>query len=242
MLKQHTCCIILPTRIVVGRQFLGGLDLCFCSGVCRREFVEISALNNKMPHNTKHFFASMPVGNRVGSSPAVQSEWNLRLSQFSSLWTKPHSAYLISRCITSDIRFCWVWKTALFFCCGCEIMQTPNLQSSSRSVALRACWAQIAHTSTVLLVGSLGGTKQKKGPYLISIPKAQSLLLSGFPPPLSLFLIFAPALGCVWFTPVLLSIATLFCYQASSQSPLDSVSRQTGREQVQGRGLRQGGR
>lgn len=183
MLKQHTCCIILPTRIVVGRQFLGGLDLCFCSGVCRREFVEISALNNKMPHNTKHFFASMPVGNRVGSSPAVQSEWNLRLSQFSSLWTKPHSAYLISRCITSDIRFCWVWKTALFFCCGCEIMQTPNLQSSSRSVALRACWAQIAHTSTVLLVGSLGGTKQKKGPYLISIPKAQSLLLSGFFPP-----------------------------------------------------------
>ena len=56
------------------------------------------------------------------------------------------------------------------------------------------------------------------------------------PPLPSPFLIFAPALSCVWFTSVLLSIATLFCYQASSQSPLDSVSKQTGKERVQGRG------
>lgn len=50
-------------------------------------------------------------------------------------------------------------------------MQTPNLQSSSRSVALRACWVQIAHTSTVLLVGSLGGTEQKKVPASSTFPK-----------------------------------------------------------------------
>lgn len=54
------------------------------------------------------------------------------------------------------------------------------------------------------------------------------------------FLIFAPALSCVWFTPVLLSIATPLCYQASSQSPLDSVSKQTGRERVRGRGWGEG--
>lgn len=41
-------------------------------------------------------------------------------------------------------------------------MQTPNLQSSSRSVILLACRVQIAHTSPVLLVGSLGETKQNK--------------------------------------------------------------------------------
>lgn len=155
-----------------------------CPGVCRREFVAqrylLSTTTCLITQST--FLASVPFGNGVGPSPAVQSEWNLRLCQFSSLWSRPHSAYLILRCITSTIRFCSVWKTALFFCRACEIMQTPNLQSSSRSVALRACRVQIAHTSTVLPVGSLGGSEQKKGPCLINIPKAQSLLLSGFSP------------------------------------------------------------
>lgn len=214
----------------------------FCPGVCRREFVAqrylLSTTTCLITQST--FLASVPFGNGVGPSPAVQSEWNLRLCQFSSLWSRPHSAYLILRCITSTIRFCLVWKTALFFCRACEITQTPNLQSSSRSVALRACRVQIAHTSTVLPVGSLGGSEQKKGPCLINIPKAQSLLLSGFSPSSPFFLIFAPALSCVWFTPVLLSIATPLCYQASSQSPLDSVSKQTGRERVRGRGWGEG--
>ncbi len=64
MLLQHTCCIILPTRIVVGRQFLGGLDLFFLlgstqTGVC---CTEISALHNNMPHNTKHFLQACQLG------------------------------------------------------------------------------------------------------------------------------------------------------------------------------------
>lgn len=208
----------------------------FCPGVCRREFVA----QRYLPSTTtclitqSTFLASVPFGNRVGSSPAVQSEWNLRLCQFSSLWSRPHSAYLILRCITSTIRFCSVWKTALFFCRACEITQTPNLQSSLRSVALRACWVQIAHTSTVLPVGSLEANRKRSQPHQHSqstVPAIEWLFS-----PLSLFLIFAPALSCVWFTPVLLSIANPLCYQASSQSPLDSVSKQTGRERVRGRG------
>lgn len=203
------------------------------TGVC---FTVISAHNNNIPQNTKHFFASLPAGNRVGSSPAAQCEWNLRHFQFFSLWSKLHSAYLILRCITITIRLCWVWKTALFFCRACEIMQTL-LQSSSRSVALRACWVQIAHTSTVLLAASLGETDQKRSlPHQHSqstVPAIEWLPL--FSLPLLIIFFLPPALGCVWFTPVLLSIAALFCCWASSHS--SPVSKQTGgRERVQGRG------
>lgn len=135
----------------------------FCLGVCRQVFASqrylLSTTTYLITQNT--FFARLPVGNRVGSSPSLQSEWNLRHSRFSSVWSKLHWVYLILRCITSAIRFCWVWKNVLFFCRVCEIMQTL-LQSSSRSVALRACRVQIAHTSTVLLVGSLVETEQKR--------------------------------------------------------------------------------
>lgn len=109
-------------------------------------------------------------------------------------------------------------------------MQTPNLQSSLLSVSLRACWVQIAHTSTELFVGSLGGTKQgKKGPCLINIPKAQSLLLSGFSP-LSFLFFFD-----------FCSVLQLFSVTKHPASrPLTLVSKQTERERVQGKGVMAG--
>lgn len=105
MLYQRTCCVILPRRIVVGRQFLGGLDFfVFVWGGVFFFFLrstqtevcctEISVLQQHAS-NTKHFFfpffffflfsASLPVGKIAGSFPAVQSEGNLIRSEFSSL-------------------------------------------------------------------------------------------------------------------------------------------------------------
>lgn len=86
--------------------------------------------------------------------------------------------------------------------------------------------------------------RTEKGPCLINIPTAQSLLLSGFFPPLfPLFFDFCSSSGLCQIHPCSpLYCNPFFCYQASSQSPLDSVSKQTGRERVQGRGLGRGGR
>lgn len=107
MLYQRTCCVILPRRIVVGRQFLGGLDFFvfvregggyfsfFLSTQTEVCCTEISVLQQHAS-NTKHFFffplflfflfsTSLPVGKIVGSFSAVQSEGNLIHSEFSSL-------------------------------------------------------------------------------------------------------------------------------------------------------------
>lgn len=106
MLYQRTCCVILPRRIVVGRQFLGGLDFFvfvwegggvffFFLRSTQTEVccTEISVLQQHAS-NTKPFFffpffflfsASLPVGKIFGSFPAVQSEGNLIRAEFSSL-------------------------------------------------------------------------------------------------------------------------------------------------------------
>lgn len=74
----------------------------------------------------------------------------------------------------------------------------------------------------------------KKCPCLINIPTAQFPVIEAAPPPFLLilfFLIFAPALGSYSFHPCSpLLLQRFFCFQASSQSPLDSVSKQFGRK------------
>lgn len=106
MLYQRTCCVILPRRIVVGRQFIGGLDFfvfvreggdIFLFFLVRRQkFVAQRYLfcsNMPQTQSTFSFFlcffflfsASLPVGKIVGSFSAVQSEGNLIHSEFSSL-------------------------------------------------------------------------------------------------------------------------------------------------------------
>lgn len=117
---------------------------------------------SQQQHASSHkaLFAGVPFGNRMCSSPAPQSEWK-RKAVFIPLIESSFCLFNFKM----HHRHCGVLlglKTCpLFLWC---MWNDANTQSSKSSVALQASWVQIAHTSTVLRVGSLGGTKQKKIP------------------------------------------------------------------------------
>lgn len=129
----------------------------FSSGVCRREFVaEICAFNSNIPHN-----ARQPFGNRVGtfSCSAVRAKSS---TQFFFPSIESTFRLFNFKMYRMHYRLLLALKNCPPFCHLGEIVQTSNLQSSLCFIALRACRVQITHTSTVLLVGSLRGTKLKR--------------------------------------------------------------------------------
>lgn len=118
MLYQRTCCVILPRRIVVGRQFIGGLDFFafvrgggsfFLSTQAEVCCTEISVLQQHAS-NTKHFFffplflffvfrkpASWENSGLLFCSAVRGKSYTLSFPPFDR---KPHAAHLILRCIT----------------------------------------------------------------------------------------------------------------------------------------------
>lgn len=148
MLRQHTCCIIRPTRIAVGRQFLGGLDLffpqeCADGSLWHRD---ISAPNN-MPHNTKLFFFKLAChfGDRFAALPEFKIK---KKSTTLFFFAPPAPSPLIETTFRLfhfkmyrslyQLPLCFFEKPPFLFCRVCEIVQPPNLQRSPRSLALRA--------------------------------------------------------------------------------------------------------
>lgn len=124
------------------------------------------------------------------------------------------SDYLTLRCIT--YRFCWMWKSTPVF-----------LRNNTNSRSSKQLW-----------LGPSAGMLSTNRPHMHSAGSSphqhsQSPCYWVPPPPSFLFfffLIFPSALSCICLPPPLfLSVAALFCYQASSLSPLASVSRQTER-------------
>lgn len=169
----------------------------------------ISAFYN-MPHTTKHFLqARLPFGNRLGSIPAVQFEWNLRCFQFFCLWLNPYSAYLISWCFSSTIKFCWLWITVPSFL-SC-MWNNANTLSSKQPMLLgsaRAEYKSPTHPQCCLLVHL--EKLNRNAPASSTFSKHSPCDWVAFFLPCSLPFFFASSTGPVWFPTVPLSTAVFF--------------------------------
>ena len=102
--------------------------------------------------------------------------------------------FLFYFCISLAGPVCRFWITGLIFSCACKIMQTPNLQRDSCSIALQARWVQITHADTVT-AGLFAATVERSLPHQHSHNtvcfQVFFLFLSSFPLPHTLLLFIA---------------------------------------------------